>query len=255
MSSRSRPASRAQLDRELSSARQQIEGLQAQLGQLSQQRDLLLHEVNHRVGNNLAVLLGLLDRERSAPEGELAAEASQRISRFILGLAVVQRLLSESGWRPLRLATLCRALLESVVSGVTPAARVRVADSDIEVTSRIADRIAVVLSELALNSLRHCADRDIIELEVRLSASQGKVVFEYRDSGPGYPEDVLREGRTLGGIGLITELAQQGLDGSLALANDSGAIATLTFAEERAPGGTAAGGAPLDVTACNGGSQ
>lgn len=229
MSVRSRLATRAQLDRELGSARLRLEALEAELRELSQQRDLLLHEMNHRVGNNLAVLLGILDHERLAPEGGVAAETSLRISRFILGLAVVQRLLSESGWRPLSLATLCRATLESVVSGGKPAARVRVADSAIEVPGRVADRIAVVLTELAINSLRHCSERELVDVEVRLRASGAQVVLEYRDSGPGYPACVLGERRSSGGLGLISELARQGLGGSLALANDSGATALLTF--------------------------
>jgi two-component sensor histidine kinase len=191
-----------------------------------------------------------------------------RISRFILGLAVVQRMLSETGWRPLRLTTLSRAILESVVSGVKPDVRLRVADSSIEVTCRAADRIAVVLSELALNSLRHCGDRNVVEIDVRLWASEGQVVLEYRDSGPGYPERVLCEQPLLGGLALISELARQGLEGSIALSNAPGAMATLTFsasgrarlassaaASSAGSSGTAWAGASSGQGSCNGGLQ
>jgi two-component sensor histidine kinase len=240
----------ARLQQELAAAGVRLQALEEQLCQLAQQRDLLLHELNHRVGNNLAVLSGILDRERSAPGGALAPAASSRISRCILALAVVQRMLSQVGWQPLRLATLCRAILESVVAGVTPAARVRVPDSAIEVPSRIADRIAVVLSELALNSLRHCSGHDVIELEVRLRASADQLVFEYRDSGPGYPAPVLAQLPATGGLGLLAELVSQGLEGSLALSNQRGAVATLTFS---ASGGVRVSSGTPQVTAREGG--
>lgn len=253
MSDSSPHAHVAQLQQELAAAGLRLQALEAELCQLAQQRDLLLHELNHRVGNNLAVLLGILDRERFAPGGAaLGAAASSRISRCIRALAVVQQMLSQVGWQPLRLATLCRAILESVVAGVKPAARVRVPDSAIEVPSRIADRIAVVLSELALNSLRHCSGREVIELEVRLRASADQLVFEYRDSGPGYPAPVLAQLPTVGGLGLLAELASQGLEGSLALSNEPGAVATLTFS---ASGGVRLSGAASRGTARKGGNE
>jgi two-component sensor histidine kinase len=286
LSARSRHPSRAQLGRELACARRRIaeleqalacestesraagsgtdsstlNALEAELRQLSRQKDLLLHEMNHRVGNNLAVLLGLLDRERAATQGPVApgscpvnagsrpvgADAPTKLSRFILGLAAVQRMLSETGWRPVPLAALCRAILESVVSGSQPAARIRVADSSISVSSRVADRIALVVSELALNTLRHCGDRQLVDIEVRIRTNEGQIVFEYRDSGPGYPEG-LRPGAT-GGLGLVAELASHGLDGTLALSNNSGATATLTFPAGDHPCAPRGSDAQLELT-------
>lgn len=229
MSARTRLASRAQLGRDLALARQRIESLEAQLHQRSQHEELLLREMNHRVGNHLAVLLGILDRERWTSESSAAAETSLKLSRFILGFAVVHRMLSETGWRPLRLATLCRAVLDSVASGASPAARVRVAESSIEVPCRVADRIAVILSELAINSLRHCQGLECVDLEVSLLRSDDEIVLVYRDSGPGYPSSVLEAREPTGGLGLVSEITRHGLDGCLALSNDSGARATLTF--------------------------
>lgn len=251
VSARTRPASRAQLGTDLAFARQRIESLEAQLSQRSRQQELLLHELNHRVGNNLAVLLGILDRQRSAAESRTGNEAAMKLSRIILGFAVVHRMLSETGWRPLRLATLCRAVLESVASGAKTATRVRVADSSIEVPSRVADRIAVVLSELAINSLTHGQGRESVDIEVRLQQYDDQVVFEYRDSGPGYPNSVLEESTaaesgSTGGLGLLSEVTRHGLGGHLTLSNDSGAKATLTFS---ATGSSCAAGSvePLDA--------
>lgn len=255
MSARTRLASRAQLGRELTLAHKRIESLEAQLRQLSRHEELLLHELNHRVGNNLAVLLGILDRERPGAESGGGTETSLKVSRFILGFAVVHRMLAETGWRPLRLATLCRAVLESVVSGVKPTTRVRVADSTIEVPSRVADRIAVVLSELALNSLRHCQGLDCVDLEVSLQWIDEQIVLEYRDSGPGYPRSVLDERGSTGGLGLVSEVTRHGLDGRLTLSNDSGARATLTFSglvSSCAPPGAAREGAGLTAASPSG---
>jgi len=55
------------------------------------------------------------------------------------------------------------------------------------------------------------------------------VRLEFRDDGPGYPEDILGlEGRGMG-FELILNVVHKGLGGELSLRNDDGAVGVLRF--------------------------
>ena len=53
--------------------------------------------------------------------------------------------------------------------------------------------------------------------------------MEFRDDGPGYPEDVLQLERYRVGFDLIQKMVRQGLRGELSLHNDDGAVAVIRF--------------------------
>jgi two-component sensor histidine kinase len=55
------------------------------------------------------------------------------------------------------------------------------------------------------------------------------VRFEFRDDGPGYPEDVLGLERYRVGFDLIQNMVRTGLRGELSLHNDDGAVAVIRF--------------------------
>jgi two-component sensor histidine kinase len=55
------------------------------------------------------------------------------------------------------------------------------------------------------------------------------VRLEYRDDGPGYPEDVLRLERCGVGFELVQNVVGRSLRGELSLHNDEGAVAVIRF--------------------------
>lgn len=58
------------------------------------------------------------------------------------------------------------------------------------------------------------------------------ICIEYRDNGPGYPEEVIRLEHHGVGIYLLKDLLAQSLRGTLTLANDGGAVAILRIKTE-----------------------
>jgi len=55
------------------------------------------------------------------------------------------------------------------------------------------------------------------------------VEFEFRDDGPGYPEDVLRGQRCNVGMDLVQTIVRDSLRGELQLHNDGGAHTPIRF--------------------------
>ncbi|RLC91656.1 MAG: hypothetical protein DRI77_13610, partial [Chloroflexi bacterium] len=55
------------------------------------------------------------------------------------------------------------------------------------------------------------------------------VALEFRDNGPGYPEEALQLERSSIGFDLIRNIVRQNLRGNLSLRNDHGAVAVIRF--------------------------
>jgi two-component sensor histidine kinase len=64
---------------------------------------------------------------------------------------------------------------------------------------------------------------------VHIGGEGDRVLLEFRDNGPGYPEEVLRLERYNVGIYLIQNIVQEQLYGDLTFHNDQGAVTTIRF--------------------------
>jgi PAS domain S-box-containing protein len=201
---------------------------------------VLLREVNHRVQNNLSTILYLLELHGS--HGQVDSQAAHRaviddLSQRIKAMSTAHRLLSGAEWSSLLLGELARQIIDSALQAFPYAERVSldVSRSPVRVVPVQANNLAMVICELVTNSAKYAwPELQAGHISVRIDhhnsgASAGIVTLEYRDDGPGYPEEVLNLGR--GGLGwdLIRSLVVHGLGGEVALRNEQGAVTTIHF--------------------------
>jgi two-component sensor histidine kinase len=200
----------------------------------------LLDEVNHRVKNTLTAIIGLLHVEQSYAEmaDQAAYEAIiQNLTNRVSGLATVHDLLSASEWAPLPLSDLAGQVIKSATQMCPRDKQVFIdtPPSPVRVTPDQAHNLALVINELATNTIKHTLPgRNEAHISVRIALEDDglashAILFEYRDDGPGYPEDVLRLERHAVGFDLIKNLTRQSLRGELSLHNDEGAVAVIRF--------------------------
>lgn len=216
----------------------------AQLYEQAQQdaetKALLLDEIHHRVKNNLAAIIGLLYAERRHTDMENEATYQMIMERLISrvqGLATVHNLLSESGWSPLRLHELATQIIHTALQALLPHQQVfiDVSPSPVLISPKQAHSLALVINELTTNTLKYAlAERDVahirVEIVIEERDSLGRMVrFEFRDDGPGYPDDVLRKERREVGMYMIQSITHKDLRGKLILDNDNGAVTTICF--------------------------
>ena len=155
----------------------------------------LLHEVNHRVKNNLAAIVGLLYVEQNHKKHQPVCHAllSELINR-IESLATVHHLLSASQWSNLRLSELATQIVDSVLQTVPSNKRASVTVSPAEsvyVTPKQANSLAMVINELATNTIKYAVlTRHTVFIAVRIVAENDTILLEYRDDGPGIDEKV-----------------------------------------------------------------
>jgi PAS domain S-box-containing protein len=209
--------------------------LYEQARQDAETRSVLLREVNHRVKNNLTAIIGLLyaERRRAGMEDQSAYQSiMQDLIHRVQGLATVHSLLSTSGWTPLLLSELTTQVIRSSLQMLPRDKRVSVdvTPSPVRVTPDQAHDLALAINELATNTVKHALrERDIAHIAVRIALEDDTVRFEFRDDGPGYPEEVLQLERQNVGLDLIQNMVHKGLRGELSLHNDHGAVAVIQF--------------------------
>jgi two-component sensor histidine kinase len=209
--------------------------LYEQARQDAETKSMLLREVNHRVKNNLSAILGLLSIERrhAAKEQSLAYQALVNdLTNRIKGLDQVHSLLSAARWQPLLLSDLAqqiiRTALPSLSSGKSVA--VTVTPSPVRVAPDQAHNLALIINELATNTVKHALQgQDTVQITVSITLDGDTVQCEFRDDGPGYAPDVLRGERQNVGMYLVRTLVRKGLRGELDLGNDRGAVTTIRF--------------------------
>jgi PAS domain S-box-containing protein len=201
----------------------------------------LLHDVNHRVKNNLARLLEIvrLEAERSAPTEPGCQGAFRDLENRLRGMEALHTMLTTSQWHPLPLRELVTQIVAGALSGSPIREQIRVsvlAPSDpLWVVPEQATAVALILSELTSNSVKHAfRHRREGRLEVRLcvedgAASRPLVRLQYRDDGPGWPEPLLHGQNGHVGLRLMRASVRSPLRGELNLRNEEGAVAELVF--------------------------
>jgi two-component sensor histidine kinase len=64
---------------------------------------------------------------------------------------------------------------------------------------------------------------------VNIAQEDDLLLLEFRDDGPGYPQDVLEAKQYNVGIYLIQTVVTKGLDGEVTFHNDEGAVTQMRF--------------------------
>ena len=196
---------------------------------------VLLREVNHRVKNNLAAIVGLLYAERRHAMAEnrpVYQSVLENLTGRVQGLAKVHSLLSASGWTPLVLSDLASHIIHSSLQMIRRGKDISldISPSSVRVTPEQAHNLALVINELVANTVRHTlAERDRVQITVRITCDDDTVTFEFRHDGPGFAEELLRLQQDSVGFHLTRNIVRQTLRGEIALHDGRDAAAIVRF--------------------------
>lgn len=205
------------------------------------EKEALLREVHHRVGNNLQVILSLLRLE----SGRASEPAAQTVLRDMQGRIHSMAQLHETVYRSgnfarVNLADYIQRLgsqLLRLYSAGNDAVRITFELERVSVDIDRAIPCGLMVNELVTNSLRHAfpdGPRGEIRVVLRQSAESG-ILLEVSDSGVGLPADFEdRRSRSLG-LQLVVDLARQ-IKGRLEVSQNAGSGACFrVIFEEGSP--------------------
>jgi two-component sensor histidine kinase len=206
---------------------------------------MLLQEVNHRVGNNLLAILGILslEKQRARQAETIPFSVLEDIYARIDSMGTVHRMLSAGQWEPLNLANLVTQIIEAALSGSPIQDRIAVTviapeSEPIPITPKEGTTLAMIINELTTNSIKHAFQgRETGHLQVQISVAaepakkpvQFQVQLCFRDDGPGWSEAVLAGKHQNIGLKLVRLNVTEALNGQLTLINENGAVALIIF--------------------------
>lgn len=203
--------------------------------ELQAHQEVLLAELNHRVKNNLQLIISFLSFSAHRAVTEEAKTLLKAAITRIHGVAAIQEQLHQnpSGVVDLGqyLPALARAVLDAEVEGRGQLAL----DTEPVVTSfQQASNLGLIVNELVINAIKHGAAKDHpVRLTVKkIDGDTAELTFS--DAGPGFSDAALNNPSrsTRRGAGLIDALAKTA-QATLVRRNAGGASVRLTFPIER----------------------
>jgi two-component sensor histidine kinase len=159
------------------------------------------------------------------------------IEMKISSLLIVHSMLSTSKWEPIRLSDICQKVIQQSLNGYLEDSKfyLHIKDSDVLIESDLAHSLALVLSELSINSSKYATiNEDKLMITVSIEQKEEFTEIIFSDNGPGFPEKIL-EGETMEGhigMGIINGIVEGNMGGQVQFSNDGGACTQILFPKE-----------------------
>jgi two-component system, CitB family, sensor kinase len=209
--------------------RTELEGLVRELATVRGLADALRAQA-HESANELHTVVGLVELGR---HDDAVAFATRRIGVTQDEVDFVQDRVGDPALAALLLAKAAACRERGVQLALDP-------DSDLPADLLPAEDLVTIVGNLIDNALDALADRAGGRIDVRVRAESGRVDLRVRDDGPGIASDALAHVFDAGwstkagtdggrrGLGLaLVQTAAERLGGSVAAANDGGAVFTV----------------------------
>jgi two-component sensor histidine kinase len=210
--------------------------LERQKDELLIQKDMLLNEVQHRIANSLQIIAGIILSKASTVSSEEARLLLQDTHDRVISMATVQQQLNAAGMiGPIEmvpyLTKLSDALATSMIGGNRPVT-MKVAGTAGSLSSRQAESIGLITTELVMNALKHAFPSENMkgQIDIAYEVDGTNWKLSVADNGIGRPDGVFAQPKTGLGTGIVKALAQELNAKVETLAGPEGTIVSITHA-------------------------
>ncbi|HEY4985722.1 MAG TPA: histidine kinase dimerization/phosphoacceptor domain -containing protein [Bradyrhizobium sp.] len=182
--------------------------------ELLHQKDVLLEEFQHRVGNSLAIIASIISLKARSVDSEEARRHLDDARDRVISYATVQQSLhtsANSGFIELgpHFTKLCQAISRSMIGDNQ---RIRIeAHGGGRATTGEAESLGLILTELVINSLKHGFTEQTTDglITVAYTASEDGWKLSVSDNGIGSKSNAIDRPRSGLGTGIVKALARQ----------------------------------------------
>jgi two-component sensor histidine kinase len=189
--------------------------LEREKDELLRQKDVLLEEMDHRIANSLQIIASIILMKARGVESEETRRHLQDAHKRVMSVAAVQKQLHASeATGPIELvpylSRLCETLATSMI-GDTRAISLKVVGEGGIATSRQAESVGLIVTELVMNALKHAfvPDKAGGRITVAYDFAGTNWKLSVSDNGIGKKDGVFAQPKNGLGKGIVKALAQQ----------------------------------------------
>ena len=202
------------------------------------EKELLLHEIHHRVKNNLQIISSLLSLQSRYIEDDETLKIFKESQNRVMSLAMIhEKLYKSSNFVQVDFAEYIKDLVDKLfytykISPNTVQLNINIDNIVFDIETAIP--CGLIINELVTNSLKHAFPQIAggksrkNEIQIGLYQAQGSFVLTVSDNGTGLPENVDFTNTTSLGLQLVNSLAHQ-LDGNIIVDKTRGTNFKIIF--------------------------
>lgn len=214
-----------------------VEARTHELQEALEAQTTLLHEVDHRVKNNLQMISSLIVMQsRTIPDEGIRRSLRSMLERVEALSTVHRRLYQSNDITVFDVADFARDLVPELVAASGRPIETRMSVDSVDVPAEKAAPIALIVNELVTNALKHAfPDGGAGEIEVSIAQADGHCTIEVADNGRGINANGAADPSASFGMRLIKSISRQ-LNAELIWKDNSpGTRAIIAFPVEKAP--------------------
>lgn len=178
----------ARLERARAEAEAEIHASRDRYAALAAEREVLLREVNHRVGNSLQIIASLLHLQASSsPQDEVKAALTNAMGRVAAVAQVHRRLYTSHDLKSVLLNQYLDALLEDLRRSAegNRMSRLTLRSEPVEIDPDRAVAIGIIVNELVMNAVKYAYPDGAGPIHVELRLDGDDIVLSIADEGVG----------------------------------------------------------------------
>jgi chemotaxis protein methyltransferase CheR len=189
--------------------------LEREKDELLRDKEVLFEELQHRVANSLQIIASIILMKSRVVQSEETRVHLQDVHKRIISVAAVQKQLNASGATGSvdiapYLTSLCESLATSMIGDTRPIS-LNVVGGAGSASSRDAESLGLIVTELVMNALKHAfpGDDDRGRITVTFDRAGKNWTLSICDSGVGKADGTLAHARTGLGTGIVRALSEQ----------------------------------------------
>ena len=197
-----------------------------------EEKEILLSEIQHRVKNNLSIIIGLFNMQLEKSENEDYKNLLNEAKNRVLSIAMVhQKIYKKDDLSKINLSSYVSDLVQEIVKSHSLKDSVLVYEdlNNINANLSTAVPVGLIVNEVITNSLKHAFNQSKTDctLKISLAIFFDKLILKIQDNGIGFPKNNNFQTKNIG-LSLIDALSVQ-LDGKVVFRNENGAVVELAI--------------------------
>ena len=210
--------------------------LEREKDELLKQKDTLLEELQHRIANSLQIVASIILMKARAVQSKETRFHLEDAHKRVLSIAAVRKQLNAAAAAGAieiapYLSKLCESLAASMIGETRPIA-LKVIGEGGSATSRQAESLGLIVTELVMNALKHAFPNDKTKGQITVAYDMAGTNWKLSisDNGIGNPEGGFAQGKAGLGTGIVKALSRQ-LDAQIeTLSGTWGTTVSITHA-------------------------